>query len=202
MKDESEVRRLRLERVRKFSNRDAYATTILLAKRFLQTYPETDIVWLWLGFSLMQVGEVTAAEDALLKALEYGRPNNAWVILGYLGRNRRHAGDFDRAEGWFRRLIDEFPLRACGYIYLGSLTGCRGELAQAEAVLRKGTLCTEGCIDEAWQLLGNVLAAQQKFLAAADCFQRALTIDPNYLLATKGLRDVLACLKIKRRLSS
>lgn len=198
--DDQAIHRSRLYRqLREAARNDWDSQVILLARQYLDYDPDEHRVWEWLGTSLMQVRQYEAANEALTRALELSPSEGAWSILGFLGRNCKLAGDYARAEYWFRRLIDEFPTSADGYIYLGSFLGLQGRLRQAAEILEQGTRCEKGCIDEAWMLLGTNLSGLEEFERAAYCLREALRIDPDYEIAKVRLRDVVGCLKIQRQ---
>ena len=76
----------------------------------------------------------------------------------------------------------------------------------AEQRLREALECdgdeTKDEKDEAYLNLGVVLLAQERYEEAAQCYQRAIEIDPEYRLAKWLLRDVkkiLAHNKLKKR---
>jgi tetratricopeptide (TPR) repeat protein len=59
---------------------------------------------------------------------------------------------------------------------------------------QRGTRCTKGCIDEAHLNLGLIRRAQERFAEAAQCFEKALELDPDYAPAKVALEDVRSVL--------
>ena len=68
----------------------------------------------------------------------------------------------------------------------------------AEESHRAAIACDQDLTDEAYLNLGFVLRAQERFAEAADCFREAISIDPDYRLARRALRDVECCLRFDR----
>jgi tetratricopeptide (TPR) repeat protein len=112
--------------------------------------------------------------------------------MGHLCKAR---GDYKSAAAWYRQAIEAVPREASGHIYLGGVLAKSGRLKEAEAAHRAATRCIEGCRDEAFLNLGLVLRAQERYEEAAECFERALELDPKYAAAKKALRDVRRALR-------
>jgi tetratricopeptide (TPR) repeat protein len=113
--------------------------------------------------------------------------------MGNLFRDR---GDFVVAEEWYRKAIDHSPDDAQGHIYLGTMLAGLGRLDDAEQVHRKAIACKAGCIDEAYYNLGLVLRARERYAEALECFDRALSIDPQYKVARLAKRDVQNAMRV------
>ncbi len=111
----------------------------------------------------------------------------------------RRQGNYRKAETWYRKAIRVNPHDAGNYVFLGAVAFRRGDLALAEQVHRQGIACTCGQVDESYLNLGGVLLAQERYEEAAECYQKALTLDPNYKLAKLRLRDVNKILKLKMK---
>ena len=58
--------------------------------------------------------------------------------------------------------------------------------------------CEGGPVDEALFNLGGVLLAVGRFQEAADCYERALEIDPEYEIAKERLEDVRLILNYEK----
>lgn len=87
------------------------------------------------------------------------------------------------------------PDDATYLIYAASAAFRRGDIERAESLARQATGCTDGSIDEAWFNLGGYLLSAKRYSEAADCYRRALEIDPDYDIAHERLRDVELILK-------
>jgi tetratricopeptide (TPR) repeat protein len=193
--DRLEVQWRRLKRA---IDADAPGLILLRARALLANDP-TFPAWWWLGSALTDLARYEEAEAALTRAIETSTPEILRISLGSMGDLWNKAGDNDRAETWYRRAIEADPDHATGYIYLGAFLARRGRLEEAEEVHRAATKCTKGCLDEAFLYLGLVLRAQERFEEAAECFREAIHRDPDYRLAKRALRDVLACIRESRR---
>lgn len=73
-----------------------------------------------------------------------------------------------------------------------SIAACHFVADGSESIARYLALfvCPEGCIDEAYHNLGLILRAQGRLREAADCFRRAIELDPEYDNAKEALDDV------------
>jgi tetratricopeptide (TPR) repeat protein len=186
-------------RLRKASDADQPALTLLLGRRYVNRYPECGHGWLLLGIALVEQARYEEAERALLRSLDLYPADKRWIVLGHLGHLFKQSGNYRKAAKWYKRQIIATPDAADGYIYLGAALARSGRLAEAEAVHRRGTECIEGCIDEAFLNLGLVLRALQRYAEAAECFREAIRLDPNYDAAKDALRDVELCVKLNAR---
>jgi Tfp pilus assembly protein PilF len=83
------------------------------------------------------------------------------------------SGDYDHAGTWYRKAIDAKPQDATYHIFLGALLEKPGRLHDAEQCFRTATSCQEGCIDEAFFMLGLVLRDQGAIRRSGRVFGRA-----------------------------
>jgi len=195
LKGRNRLRKKLFEKIGRADDAGLVALTILRARAFLEVFPTFGPAWVRLGVALTDVARYEEAEQALLKAIEYCPPEKRRIPYGDMGDLFKASGDYDRAEHWYHKAVEAAPDHAGPYIYLGGLLALRGRLGEAEAVHRRGTLCNRGCVDEAFLNLGLDLRAQGRFAEAADCFEEAIRLDPDYRAAKWALRDVLACLR-------
>lgn len=82
------------------------------------------------------------------------------------------------------------PDDATYLIHAGSAVFQMGDIDRAIELARKATECSEGCVDEAYFNLGGYLLSNRQYREAADCYQKAIEIDPNYEIAKERLKDV------------
>ncbi len=108
----------------------------------------------------------------------------------------RYRGELDQAAQWYLKAVEDDPDEATSYIYLGAIKARQGRLTEAEEIHRRATRCGHGLKEEAFLNLGLVLRGQMRLIEAADCFRRAIEIDPEYAAATEALRDVLDAQRI------
>jgi tetratricopeptide (TPR) repeat protein len=187
----------RFRRLSQISDGPYTALTILTARRFLRDYPEFGPAWLRLGIALVEIGRYEEAEQALAKALDFAPEGKRHFPLWHLGHLFQYSGDYERAAHYFRESITAQPEDATGFIYLGAVLSRGGKLHEAEQAFREATQCSDGCIDEAYLNLGNVLRALERFQEAAECYREAIRLDRNYRAAKQGLRDCLRCMPLK-----
>jgi tetratricopeptide (TPR) repeat protein len=188
-------KRLRYERLKQLSDGPFPALTIRYARRYLADHADHGLGWLLLGIALIELARYEEAEQALAKAIELCPWEKRQIPLAQMGHLFEEAGDYDQAAAWYRKAIEADPSDATYHIYLGAVLAKQGRLHEAEEAHRSGIECAEGCIDEAYLNLGLVLRAQERFQEAADCFREAISIDPDYRVARRALRDVERCLK-------
>lgn len=181
--------------IRSAYREDRAATTVLLAAHWLRDHPDDLGVTLDYAEMLYQMTRYHEAIQVYQGAIE--RFEDArWVLYNRLGSLFRYRGDFQEAEQWFRKAIDEDPNDASSYIFLGAVLARDGKLREAESVHRRATRCSEGCLDEAWHNLGLVLRGQGRLSDAAPCFRKAIEIEPEYANAIEALEDVESALAL------
>lgn len=197
--DREWLQQVGMERLKRASNANAPALTVLRARRYLAKFPTRGYAWHLLGVALIELTRYEEAEQALDRAIELCPAEKLWLPYHCMGDLFKFAGDYDRAASWYGKSIDAFPDDCTGYIYLGGIFTTQGRHQEAEQVFRMGTHCTDGCLDEAYLNLGFALRAQEKFEDAAECFREAIRRDPHYKAAKRALRDVIACLRLRER---
>lgn len=183
------------DRLRESRRDTTPAYNVLLEHEFLEQFPENCATWISLGAHLTDIHRYGEAHEALSRAtdLRMEQCRCAWYGLPYqMGRLYQRMGDFPAADQWYRKGVIANPENAGPWIFRGSLHAVWGQFEIAKSMHRRGTQCEEGLPDEAWYNLGLILRAEEKFDKAANCFKRALTIDPDYAIAAKALRDVMA----------
>ncbi len=170
------------------------ALVIELAKRYLDQFPETPWILLQYGSALQDVARYDEARAAYDRALAVMPTDEHARVFRQLGSWAQAQGQVPEAEEWYGRAIQALPDDATGYIYLGAMLAKAGRLQEAEAIHRRATGCTEGCIDEAYLNLGFVLRAQERYLEALEAFREAAARDPldaDVQLALEDMEQVL-----------
>jgi tetratricopeptide (TPR) repeat protein len=167
------------------------ATTVLLASCWLRDHPGDIGILLDYAEMLYQITRYEDAirvyEDALSRVGEDGR----WAIFNQLGRMYRYWGRYGDAEPWFRKAIEIEPDELAGYVFLGACQARQGKLKEAEETHRAAIRYQEsGLLDEAYHNLGLVLRGQDRLTEAAECFKKAIELDPKYADAIEALEDV------------
>ena len=185
----SEERRKRLDEIID-ANEQHPAYGYALCKSFVEDFPESARGWMQYGGALIDLARYEEAKSALEKSIKLcpdGKLDHPYTFMGDL---YKFAGDYNSAIEWYKKCIEITPDDSAPYIYIGSILVKSGRLNEAEEYHRKATLCTEGCIDEAYLNLGYVLRAQERYTEALDCFNKALEIDPEYKEAIEGVEDL------------
>ena len=178
------------------NRRDQVATCVTLSKIWLSQHPDDIWVVHMLAESLYQMARYEESLQVYNEAL-VRFPDHQWGIFNQIGHLYRYRGDLDLAASWYERAIEDDDDEASSYIFLGAVRARQGKLDEAESIHRKATTCTNGLIEEAFHNLGLVLRGQMKLSEAAECFRRAIEIDPGYTDAIEALEDVTRSQEIR-----
>jgi tetratricopeptide (TPR) repeat protein len=181
---------------------DSPAARIELCERFVRDFSSFGPGWVRYGRELIGVSRFDDAEVAIRRGLDLAPSGKRLYLYCDMGEIFKYRGGVDTAVQWFQRAIAEFPDDAQGYIYLGGMLARRGQLEEAERVHRRGTLCTTGCVDEAYLNLGFVLRAQRRYAEAVECFDEAIRRDPRYEEAIAARADCERTLRLVRSLEA
>ena len=178
-----------------------YGYSAELAQRHLQEYPRDDFAWAQLARGLTQLSRYTEAEEALHNALQYAfKDAHIQAVISVLrGDVYARQGQRLQAEEWYRKAVKFKPDYAGYYVTLGISTFRRGDLELAEQIFRQGAACGGECADESYGNLGGVLVAQQRYEEAAECYQKALELTPDYKWVKLRLRDVKKAIQLKSK---
>ncbi len=171
-------------------NNDHAATTVLLAERYLADYPPNIFILSCYVDMLYQMTRYDEAIRVIENAIARARSDRRWALYLKMGDLYRYRGDFPGAEPWYQKAIEDRSDDATGYIFLGSVLARQGKLKAAEEAHRRGTLCTKGCVYEAFHNLGLVLRGQGRLAEAAEAFRRAIELCSDYPEAIGALEDV------------
>ena len=161
-----------------------------LCERHLANYPDHGPTLVVYARLLISLGQYAPAQSTLDHAQEIVPPERLPLVLALRGDLLKQQGDLAGAEELYLSALELSPDDATDLIYAGSVAFRSGNLERAKEHARKATKCSEGCIEEAWFNLGGYLLSEQQYFEAADCYRRALEIDPDYQLAAQRLRDV------------
>lgn len=174
-------------------SRGHIAAASLLAARWLQTHPDDLYISIERGNLLSRMNRHEQAIQEYQNAI--GRiekcTREMWPAFAGLGRIHRDWGRLPEAEPWFHRAIEIAPDEVASQVLLGACQARQGKLKEAEATHRGATRWTESSLlDEAHHNLGLVLRGQGRLAEAAECFRKAIEIDPDYKDAIEALADV------------
>jgi tetratricopeptide (TPR) repeat protein len=139
---------------------------------------------------LISLAQYSAARAALDHAQSIVPKERLHLVLAQRGHLKQAEGDFIGAEQIFLKVHELQPDDATYLIYAGSAAFRSGDIHRAEALARRATTCAEGCLEEAWFNLGGYLLSARRYQEAADCYRRAIELDPTYEIAKVRLHDV------------
>ena len=184
----------RFRELRAASHSDRTAHTIVLAQQYLADFPDHGPGWLDYGIALVELRRYAEARRALNRALRLCPEEKCHIVYAHVGHLYDMKGNCRKAAEWYKKSIALCPDQAGYHIYLGATLAKHGNLEEAEACHRRATVCSEGCIDEAYLNLGFVLRAKGQYREALACFEKALEIDPKYREAKLSVKDVSAAI--------
>lgn len=177
-----------------------------LCERYLRDHPNHVPTLIRYAGTLISLAQYSAAEAVLDHAQPITPEERLHLVIAQRGHLRKAQGDFVEAEELFLKAHALRPNDATYLIFAGSVAFRRGHIRHAETLARQATACPDGCLDEAWFNLGGYLLAARQYHEAADCYRRALDLDPEYDLARERLTDVELILQrpssVPRRSSS
>ena len=96
---------------------DHAATTVALARRWLEDDPQDWQVWGWYGTMLYQMARYDEAVAALEKKIEHIPPQGLVYAYCRMGHLYRYRGDYPQAETWYQKAIDYDPTDATELIH-------------------------------------------------------------------------------------
>jgi tetratricopeptide (TPR) repeat protein len=195
----TESRVTRLRRIKEASDNALPALTIARCRDLLEDYPEDATAFMFLGIALTELARYEEAEEALESAIVHCAPGARWSMLSEMGHMHKAKGAFKQAERYFRKVIAEVPDESTGYTFLGDILFYQGRLTECEGIFRRGTICGEGCMYEAYHNLGVALRAEERLVEAAECFLHVLELQPDYEPAQDALKDVRAAIAFARK---
>lgn len=170
--------------------KDQVGYTRYLCERFLIDHPDHGPTLIRYACNLVSLAQYDAAEAALERAQSRVSAKHLHLVLAQRGHLMEAKGDFRNAERLFMEAHRLEPSDATYLIYAGAVAFRRGDVDRAQKLASKATDSTVGCVDEAWFNLGGYLLSHKRYYDAADCYRRALEIDPDYQIARKRLEDV------------
>jgi len=186
----------RYRRLQRASNRHQCHLAVALGQRYCRRYPQHAPAWLFYGRSLAEAGRYAEAREAIDHALELAPLDRRATLLAQRGHAEALAGDFASAEAWYRRAFDAAASNEEERLYLGEILFRQGKFKEAEASLRVVTSVWNESLGEAWHLLGEVLASQERYREALNCFECAAESAPD---CRKHARRVFELRKLARR---
>ncbi|MDQ2841481.1 MAG: tetratricopeptide repeat protein [Acidobacteriota bacterium] len=136
----------------------------------------------------------SSIRERLAKALPFVAPDGATFAFGRnylsLGSLYFQRGYFDQAEASFRLALREDGASAEAYYGLGSAYLKKSNIAEARAAFEQAVKLNSSYPDtkpNAWNNLGLIATQEGRTDAAIDFFQRALELNPDYVIALENL---------------
>ena len=170
--------------------KDQIGYTRYLCERFLAHHPDYVPILIRYACNLISLAQYDAAEAVLDRAESKVSAKHLHMVLAQRGNLLEAKGDFLNAERLFMEAHGLDPSDATYLIYAAAVAFRRGDVDRAQKLASKAADCTEGCSEEAWFNLGGYLLSDKRYHDAADCYRKALEIDPNYQIAKQRLEDV------------
>jgi tetratricopeptide (TPR) repeat protein len=176
--------------IRAASDADRPADAIELGKGAIAASAADFRTLMLFGMELQALARYGDALEAFQQAETLASYEEQILVYRQRGLLEQARANAPRALEWFELSVAAATDDATGHVYLGALLSKLGEFERAAFALRRGTECTRGAVDEAWLNLGYVLRAQEKYSDALQCFQQALSLDPDYSLAAAAIVDL------------
>jgi tetratricopeptide (TPR) repeat protein len=171
------------------------ATLRELALRSVRASPRDAFSWVFLSKACVELFLFEDARRALktLKPLA-GRPF-AHLVWHGLARCSDAAGDLRGAERWYRKCLPRMP---SAWIFLGAVLAKQGRLAEAKRTHLRASLLGPSFVDrdEAFLNVAMILRSERNYTTALKYLNRALELDPQYVIAAEVKADVQAAISI------
>lgn len=167
-------------------NSGQYEAAERLARRLLESHPESGFAWLALGSSLTATGK--DGIPALKKATAL-LPDNRDAHFN-LTKALRDLGRLDEAADAYRRVLQLEPEDVEAHFHFGCFCETLGRLDEAEANLRHAAK-TRPDFAEAHCVLARVLRKLGRAEEAKEEYRQALAINPGLFDAHTGLATIL-----------
>ncbi len=173
------------------------ATRFEIAKQYTGKYPKSVWGWVALADILVHLAQYKAAQRALSHAEKLAAPQDRGHICVQWGHLFNESCDLRKAEGWYRRAIED-KATTSRLVFLGAVLAKQGCFADAKRCHQRAARLATSPPDEAYFNLGLIFRAQRRYSEALRCFDRAIAIDPKYNWAAEARNDVQRAIKLKR----
>ena len=180
----------RWKRIQSMYMKGRVACTVLLAREYLEDFPDDPYAWIVLGASLTGLARFDEGRKALERAVRHlpdGKQDRAYVYLGHLFAEK---GSLPAAERWYGKALEVQPDDPGYLILLGTCLQRQGKLDEARQHLARAAELDTSLREEAYLNLGVLDMTEDRYDAAIECFEKALEIDPKYKAAKRALADL------------
>lgn len=174
-----------------------YAEAIKEYETALRLEPHYPMVHYNLGTLYLELRKFEEARTHLEKVIELESNNS--LAHNNLGAVYFELGEYARARQHFSQAIRVAPLFAEAYRNLGELEVLQGNVAEAEALLRKALLCYEEldntvASEVAWTAvrLGNLLVDDGKLDEAEVYYRKTVLLTPEHPVAYYNLAQIFS----------
>jgi predicted Zn-dependent protease len=169
--------------------KDFSVAAIVLLEKYLPDHPEHTAARYIYAQNLLRVGRMSDAEKQLL-ALSMHPLKKPWLVDLSLGEIESSRGNLQKAEEYFREALKKNPKCTVPYVYLAGALAHQERFQDACDILSEGVK-TEGDVDEVYLNLGNNKRALGDYIAARQCYLRALEFSADrYKAAEEALLDL------------
>jgi protein O-GlcNAc transferase len=179
-------------------HRELPACHFELAMEYTQKYPNDFAGWIALADVLVRFARYEDARMALRKAQKFAPVRCLSDIYVQWGHFENERNDLKKAERWYRRAV-KLKTTTRTLIFLGAILAKQGRFSEAKECHRQAVVLATDPPDEAYYNLGSIFRAERKYEKALECFERAIRIDPEYVLAKMARKDIKEALQLKRR---
>ena len=176
---------------------DHVATRRELALQILARDPRDRHTWGLLANALADLSDFRGARHALRRVavLATDADGRYWVHV-VTGNCFKRSGQLEAAERSYRKAAAISPL---GYVLLGAALAKQGKFAEAKRSHRLASESPELTGDdrsEAFYNIGLILRAERRYKQALAAFEKALELDPRYVIAREDRDDVRAAMRV------
>ena len=161
-------------------NHGQLASTIDMAQKLTEKYPNAFIVWNILGAAAAQKGQLEKANIAFQRVISI-QPDYT-DAYNNLGNVLRDQGQLEEAIEVYNKALSLKPDHAEANYNIGLALKGQGKLDEAIAAYSKAISLKPDYAD-AYNNLGNALQEQEKFNEAIEAYSKALSCKPDYAYA-------------------
>jgi tetratricopeptide (TPR) repeat protein len=173
---------------REAANQQAFVTAVEILELYVQINPAHDYARYLLAENLIRIGRLVQAEK-VLKTVVTIPDEKKWLLELSWGSIYIERGEFALAEICFRNALKSHAASTVTWVFLADCLSKQERFKEACEIL-EGGLGAEGDLDEVYFNLGFNKRAIKDYYEAANCYRKALEIDPDYAKAKEALKDI------------
>ncbi len=188
----------RTEKIGKAWDQNKYALVIEMCRRLLSDYPKSAYGWYVLSYALIDLAKYDEAKISLNKCTKYIKQNSKYRPCYLKGHLYRDNGQNKLAERWYRKAIEHSPKLPELWVFLGAILARQGKYKEAKIAHRKCISLDKATSDEAHFNLALIFRAEGRYQDALKHLDKAIKIDPKYIIAKNVKKDILEAIKYKK----